>query len=225
MTVAVWTLDDLTVEARKRIDTTDKTEVQWVDDLLQLATKAHARGDGVAVYVNQDLGHPDIGQWQVVSYGSEASQLETRNSPAGRAEAEPLRYFKHEDDVLWTTLPDIGGRINWRYQLEAIVPDPSRRPVGEAFNDPRVPCCERDAADCDCPPTEGHLVLVQVRVSPLVRAEHAVLLVRAAVENGIDIWTTSGGECGFTDEDAHIGQDALEASVNLDLIDVEVVEG
>lgn len=24
------------------------------------------------------------------------------------------------------------------------------RPVGEAFNDPRVPCCGRDAADCDC---------------------------------------------------------------------------
>lgn len=24
------------------------------------------------------------------------------------------------------------------------------RPVGEAFNDPRVPCCGRDIADCDC---------------------------------------------------------------------------
>lgn len=24
------------------------------------------------------------------------------------------------------------------------------RPIGEAFNDPRVPCCGRDAADCDC---------------------------------------------------------------------------
>jgi hypothetical protein len=25
------------------------------------------------------------------------------------------------------------------------------RPVGEAFNDPRVTCCGRDVADCDCP--------------------------------------------------------------------------
>lgn len=24
------------------------------------------------------------------------------------------------------------------------------RPIGEAFNDPRVACCGRDIADCDC---------------------------------------------------------------------------
>lgn len=28
---------------------------------------------------------------------------------------------------------------------------PNAYGIGEAFNDPRVPCCGRDAADCDCP--------------------------------------------------------------------------
>lgn len=56
------------------------------------------RGDGVAVYRNVDLGHPDLGHRKFVSYGSFAAQLE--------AEVAPER------------LPDIGGEINWRYTLE-----------------------------------------------------------------------------------------------------------
>ena len=55
------------------------------------------RGDGVAVYENQDFGHPDLGHLQFVSYGSPAAQLET--------------------DVPPQRLPDIGNAINWRYQL------------------------------------------------------------------------------------------------------------
>lgn len=58
------------------------------------------RGDGVAVYENQDLGHPQLGHIQIVSYGSEASMLYcplTRELP--------------------TRMPDINGAINWRYQL------------------------------------------------------------------------------------------------------------
>jgi hypothetical protein len=55
------------------------------------------RGDGIAVYENRELGHPDLGHRQIVSYGSPAAQLETTEPP--------------------TTLPDIGGAINWRYQL------------------------------------------------------------------------------------------------------------
>lgn len=58
-----------------------------------------ARGDGAAVYRNQDMGNRDLGQVTVASYGSPAAQLETAEPPA--------------------TLPDIGGVIGWRYQLEA----------------------------------------------------------------------------------------------------------
>lgn len=57
------------------------------------------RGDGIAVYENQELGHPELGHKQFVSYGSSAAQLETDEPP--------------------TILPDIGGRINWRYCLVA----------------------------------------------------------------------------------------------------------
>lgn len=59
-----------------------------------------ARGDGVAKYMNVDLGSPELGHVQFVSYGSEAAQLETDNPPA--------------------RLPDIGHAINWRYQLVGI---------------------------------------------------------------------------------------------------------
>lgn len=58
-----------------------------------------ARGDGVAVYVNKDLGHPELGMPRLVSYGSKQSLLET-DEPAER-------------------LADMPGQINWRYQLEA----------------------------------------------------------------------------------------------------------
>ena len=73
-------------------------------DLLNSATETIerwlARGDGVAVYRNHELGHPNLGHVQIVSYGSAAAQLETDSPP--------------------TTLPDIGPQINWRYQLEGV---------------------------------------------------------------------------------------------------------
>jgi hypothetical protein len=56
------------------------------------------RGDGVAVYRNMDLGHPDVGHVQVVSFGSPDAQIEA---------AVPPRV-----------LPDIGGQINYRYYLQ-----------------------------------------------------------------------------------------------------------
>ena len=59
------------------------------------------RGDGVAVYKNADLGHPDLGHMQFVSFGSEKAQLEVDEPPQ--------------------RMPDIGGAINWRYQLEGKV--------------------------------------------------------------------------------------------------------
>lgn len=63
-----------------------------------------ARGDGVAVYRNQELGHPECGLMIIASFGSPAAQLEVPE-----AAGLPVR------------LPDglPAGAINWRYQLEA----------------------------------------------------------------------------------------------------------
>jgi hypothetical protein len=58
------------------------------------------RGDGVAVYRNEDLGSRNVGHCQFVSFGSPAAQLETDTPPQ--------------------RLPDIGSSINWRYQLAGI---------------------------------------------------------------------------------------------------------
>ncbi len=57
-----------------------------------------ARGDGVAVYQNVEIGGANSGHRQFVSYGSPDAQIETAEPPV--------------------RMPDIGGRINWRYQLE-----------------------------------------------------------------------------------------------------------
>lgn len=56
-----------------------------------------ARGDGAAVYENHDLGHPDLGDLRIVSFGSPAALIETDTPPE--------------------RLPDIGSAINWRYTL------------------------------------------------------------------------------------------------------------
>ena len=79
-------LDDLLVSEELPIEAVEKM-LKWI-----------ARGDGVAVYMNHDLGHPELGHYQFVSFGSADAQLETDFPP--------------------TTLPDIGNTINWRYQLE-----------------------------------------------------------------------------------------------------------
>lgn len=86
-----------------------------------LVERAHERGDGVAVYVNNDLGHRDLGQWQVVSYGGPEAQLETR----GFEKLRTGSHFEHGVDFLPLVLPDIGGVINWRFHLEIIVPSPA----------------------------------------------------------------------------------------------------
>lgn len=72
------------------------------DDAVAVVDRWLDRGDGAAVYQNHDLGHPELGQTKIVSYGSEAAQLECA--------APPVR------------LPDIGGEINWRYMLVGYCP-------------------------------------------------------------------------------------------------------
>lgn len=59
-----------------------------------------ARGDGVAVYRNNDLGHPDIGHMKFLSFGSPEAQLEVGDPPE--------------------QLPDMGHEINWRYRLHGV---------------------------------------------------------------------------------------------------------
>lgn len=125
--IKVWTveefIDQTVAHGEKEFGVEDAND--WIASVNALAMRAHTRGDGVAIYINQDLGHRDIGQWQVVSYGGPEAQLETR---ADAAMAEALKaapsphQWAHGDDVIPTTLPDLGGAINWRYTLEAIVP-------------------------------------------------------------------------------------------------------
>jgi hypothetical protein len=77
------------------------------DAVAALYDRATARGDGVAVFENWDLGHPALGHQQYVTYGSPQAQLELHD---------------HTDvhTIPPKQLPDIGGRINWRYQLVAV---------------------------------------------------------------------------------------------------------
>ncbi len=56
-----------------------------------------ARGDGIAVYRNEDLSSRQCGHRQFVSFGSTDAQIETNHPPI--------------------KLPDIGNAINWRYCL------------------------------------------------------------------------------------------------------------
>lgn len=56
-----------------------------------------ARGDGLAIYENQDLSSGSFGDRKIASFGSPAAQLEDATPPA--------------------KLPDIGASINWRYCL------------------------------------------------------------------------------------------------------------
>jgi len=76
------------------------------DRAFALIGRWHARGDGAAIYENQDLGHPELGHIQIVSYGGPDSQLETPTPPE--------------------RLPDIGGHINWRYTLTGVLPPPAQ---------------------------------------------------------------------------------------------------
>lgn len=61
------------------------------------------RGDGAAIYQNNDLGHPEAGDVVIASYGSPLAQLEVADTPPWR-------------------LPDglRGGQVNWRYILQGV---------------------------------------------------------------------------------------------------------
>lgn len=92
----------------------------YATDVVALYDRATSRGDGVAVYENHDLGHPELGQRQYVSFGGPEAQLETAGDTWTQGPHLGLAQFGLTG-YLPKTLPDIGGRINWRYQLVAIV--------------------------------------------------------------------------------------------------------
>lgn len=69
----------------------------FVGQTVALMNRWIDRGDGIAVYRNEDFRHPDVGDLRFTSFGSAAAQLETDTPPE--------------------QMPDIGGRINWRFRL------------------------------------------------------------------------------------------------------------
>lgn len=79
----------------------DAEQAAYEDAIGQFLVKIASRADYVAVYRNEDFGSIGRGMLKIVSYGSDACQLEQRQFPDG-----PPKI-----------LPDIGGQINWRYQL------------------------------------------------------------------------------------------------------------
>jgi hypothetical protein len=77
----------------------DSPEAQeWLNNTVSQMNKWLQRGDGIAVYENQELGHPEMGDKKFTSFGSAEAQLETDTPPS--------------------QLPDgVGNTINWRYRL------------------------------------------------------------------------------------------------------------
>jgi hypothetical protein len=55
----------------------DEQYGQDADEVVRQVRPWLDRGDGVAIYENHDLGHPDLGQCQLASFGSRTAQLET----------------------------------------------------------------------------------------------------------------------------------------------------
>jgi hypothetical protein len=69
------------------------------EDMAEIVGKLNAwlaRGDGVAVYENHDLGHPELGRIVCLSFGSTGAVFE--GEPPSR-------------------MPDLPQLIGWRYQL------------------------------------------------------------------------------------------------------------
>lgn len=82
----------------KEFTAAELAEIAGDDEVREAVNRWLARGDGVAVYQNVDLGHPQIGHRQFASFGSPVALFETAEPPV--------------------QLPDVGDQINWRYRLE-----------------------------------------------------------------------------------------------------------
>lgn len=85
-------------QLRELLTTEADGDSDWLVHTTATVNRWLARGDGVAIYINQDMASSNYGHRQITSYGSQDAQLEMERPPA--------------------RLPDIGGEINWRYMLE-----------------------------------------------------------------------------------------------------------
>lgn len=93
-----WTEDQLRAYVESKYE--DPAELHEVWYKIQTWLN---RGDGAAVYENHDLGHPQLGEPRIVSWGSEAAAFDAATEPGQLPEI----------------LPDWPGQINWRYALVA----------------------------------------------------------------------------------------------------------
>lgn len=78
----------------------EQGEPRWAAYARELIDGWIERGDGCAVYRNEDLSHPQMGHLQFVSFGGQSAQL-----GVGGNRLPPIQ------------LPDVGDSINWRYVL------------------------------------------------------------------------------------------------------------
>lgn len=104
-----------------------------VPEVLALVRRWLARGDGAAVYVNEDLSDPRVGSLQLVPYGP------PRGTPAGGWLRLGLELPQR--------LPDTGGSLNWRYQLSAVVKPGTFVPEREPSPDSTFGECVRYARE------------------------------------------------------------------------------
>jgi len=84
-----------------------------VEPFATILREKQERGSGIAVYRNEDLGHPEVGRCVGLTYGQPEAQFE--GDPPEQCPDGLLR--------------DITGGINWRFRLAAIVP-PVNRDLG-----------------------------------------------------------------------------------------------
>lgn len=92
---------------------------QWLARAVGNFNRIISRGDGIAVYENAEIGHPEAGHRKYVSYG-------------GTPEAQLAGFTPPQ------RLPDFPSEINWRYQLAGMCrePVPAPPPVTEVLGVP-----------------------------------------------------------------------------------------
>lgn len=112
--VDTWTIEEAAAAIAEGADPTEYAAALRVK---------RAEGKGIAVYRNEDLGHPGLGHCIALTYGTPAAQFEPEQFPDGPPTQCP--------DGL---LRDITGGINWRYRLAAIVPAGFPHVIREDFD-------------------------------------------------------------------------------------------
>lgn len=85
------------------LDVLDNDELR-ASVIMQYESRSAQRGDGLAIYVNEDMSHPELGDQKVVTWGSNEALLEGHETWA----------------TLPAQLPDTASSVNWRYCLRHV---------------------------------------------------------------------------------------------------------